>query len=236
MVMRHSRVSPELGSQIDARLLGATKLIPSLSLGDPCRNLFPDQTAWPASKYLETTPMPSTEEYEEARAGWDSRTVQEKEDFLDEVVNDTLEKYGYDEVEVGTGSITNDRFYAQYEDDTVTFDQDYLEGSDFDNATQLAFHEAAHALDDQASEYDPYDQYNYSDNPGPYEDFAKDFAEAEMENQFPVDYGEGFDPQSEEWAKDNRDLLSADNEERGLVDDLEEGLEDLWEWAFGSGS
>lgn len=83
---------------------------------------------------------------------WDDLDRDERADALGEIVNDTLEDWGYDPVETDVDAL--DGANAHYDDGEVVFDGEYLETDNPYEAIETAFHEAAHAMNDQDGDYE----------------------------------------------------------------------------------
>ncbi len=83
---------------------------------------------------------------------WDVMSEDEKLAALEEVINDTLTDLGYEEVDVESGEL--EAASGQTSDGTITLDSgSTLSGDPFSEALDTAFHETAHAMDQQDGIY-----------------------------------------------------------------------------------
>jgi hypothetical protein len=78
---------------------------------------------------------------------------EESEDLLDELgdlINQALEGWGFDPVDVVAGDLSAEGVAGQYENGVITLDQEHEAFGDPDDALSVAYHEAIHAAIEQA--------------------------------------------------------------------------------------
>lgn len=108
---------------------------------------------------------------QDVRDGWDSWSYNERVEALDQLANETLDQYGYDDdVDVDTGDTGN--YPANYDDGSITLDPGLVEDPDPSDAIHDTNHETVHGMNDQ----DGIDDYSYDDD----DDF--DFEGDELES------------------------------------------------------
>jgi hypothetical protein len=82
---------------------------------------------------------------------WDSMSLDERMDALEEVINDSLESWGFDPVNVDTNN-TDNTVPGEYDPNTgIHLNPNSIDGSDgfldgFEEAAAVALHEAVHHL------------------------------------------------------------------------------------------
>lgn len=69
---------------------------------------------------------------------------------LEELINQALEGWGFDPVEVVNGDLSEEGVAGQYENGVITLDQSHEVFEDPDDALSVAYHEALHAALEQA--------------------------------------------------------------------------------------
>lgn len=108
---------------------------------------------------------------QDVRDGWDSWSYNERVEALNQLANETLDQYGYDDdVDVDTGDTGN--YPANYNDGSITLDPWLVEDPDPFYAIHDTNHETVHAMNDQ----DGIDDSSYTDD----DDF--DFEEGDIES------------------------------------------------------
>jgi hypothetical protein len=78
---------------------------------------------------------------------------EESEDLIEELgelINQALEGWGFDPVEVVSGDLSDEGVAGQYEDGVITLDQSHEAFGDPDDALSVTYHEAIHAAIEQA--------------------------------------------------------------------------------------
>lgn len=178
--------------------------------------------------------MPTQQEYEDAEANWDTMTDEEmkdeeKKDFVEDVITDTIEEYGCDSVQVNYGDVEEEGWY-DYNDGSIWMDEEHVTEGDFYQVMETAWHESGHAINDQTSDYMWEEDELYGDE---LEDFADAIADEEMDENFPLPEGSSVPSDGDDFGND-----LADSEEAGSSDDESSWLDDLcdfWDWLWGSG-
>lgn len=110
---------------------------------------------------------------QDVRDHWDEWSYNERVEALDQLANETLDQYAYDEdVDVDTGD-TGD-VPGNYDDDTneILLDPELIEDPSPERAIHVVNHETVHAMNDE----DGIDDYSYDDDG----DF--DFEEGDLES------------------------------------------------------
>jgi hypothetical protein len=108
---------------------------------------------------------------QDIRDGWDSWSYSERVEALDQLANETLDQYGYDDdVNVDTGDTGSVPGHYNYSDGSITLDPRLVEDPDPTHAIHVMNHETVHGMNDQ----DGIDDYSYND------DF--DFEEGDIES------------------------------------------------------
>lgn len=77
----------------------------------------------------------------------------ESEDLIDELgelINQALEGWGFDPVDVVNGDLSDEGVAGQYQDGVITLDQAHEVFENADEALSVAYHEAIHAALEQA--------------------------------------------------------------------------------------
>jgi hypothetical protein len=77
----------------------------------------------------------------------------ESEDLIEdfgELINQALESWGFDPVDVVSGDLSGEGVGGMYEDGVITIDQGHEVFDDPDDALSVIYHEAIHAAIDQA--------------------------------------------------------------------------------------
>lgn len=110
---------------------------------------------------------------------WDDMTREEKEDFLTDIVNEYLDFYGYEPVDItfddesdydGDGIPDN---YGSWNEDHVNFDDSSVDTENADTMIGTGVHEATHQI--QNEEFtDPYWDEAYEKNPDVNDMFERD--------------------------------------------------------------
>lgn len=78
---------------------------------------------------------------------------EESENLIGEfgdLINQALEAWGFDSVQVVSGDLSDEGVAGQYEDGVITLDQSHEVFQDPDEALSVVYHEAIHAAIDQA--------------------------------------------------------------------------------------
>lgn len=106
---------------------------------------------------------------QDIRDGWDSWNYSERVEALNQLANETLDQYGYDDdVVVDTGD--TDGAWGNYDDGSITMAPSQIEDPNPEEAIDTVNHETVHAMNDQ----DGIDDFRAEDG-----DF--DFEEGDLE-------------------------------------------------------
>lgn len=111
---------------------------------------------------------------QDVRDGWDDWSYSERTEALDQLANETLDQYGYDDdVDVDTGDAGDGNWGIYDPDDgSITMDPSQIEDPNPEEAIDTVNHETVHAMNDQ----DGIEDYSYADD----DDF--DFEEGDLES------------------------------------------------------
>lgn len=97
---------------------------------------------------------------QDVRDGWDSWTFDERVEALDQLANETLDQYGYeDDVDVGNGHVSGD-YTGEYSDGNITLEPEIIDDPDPGYAIHETNHETVHAMNDE----DGIDDGSYADD------------------------------------------------------------------------
>lgn len=89
-------------------------------------------------------------------ADWDNKTIGERADALEVLINDSLAEEGYDPVNVEIDDLGGDTRAETPDGNTVVFNADDLANGNADESVNDAFHEAEHARQWQDGDLDWY--------------------------------------------------------------------------------
>ena len=122
--------------------------------------------------------MPTEEEKHDATMNWSDYSVEEKEQFLQQLSDETMEENGYDPVPLKIDECEEDDRYGQYDPNSSEIEVCEQHLGDFDEDADTALHEAGHAMNHQEQG----DEWN--SDPEAEQTAAVDFAAEDFDDEF----------------------------------------------------
>jgi hypothetical protein len=106
---------------------------------------------------------------QDVRDGWDDWSYSEREEALDQLANETLDQYSYDDdVDVATGDTGDYGGTYDPDDGSITLDPGLIQDPDPSDAIHTTNHETVHAMNDQDgvddSSYNDRDDFNFDED------------------------------------------------------------------------